>query len=169
MSETVEIRDYRPTDGAACHGLRRVAFVGTFRVSLSPEVIRAGADSYSAPEFTERISSMKTLVAVVAGVVVGFCTTRLTAPHRAEILYLYINAGYRGAGVGSQLVCQSERQVLDSNPGISLLYLDTAVPDYNQAFWECMGYQFVGSSTCDYPGAQIRAVRLEKAVGKNNG
>jgi GNAT superfamily N-acetyltransferase len=153
-----------PIDGAICHSLRRSAFLDAFSESLTPDETQAGAESYGVVEFAERISAMETLVATVDGSVMGFCTIRVDSPIRAEVLYLYIDSQHRTAGVGSRLVHQAEQKVLSSHPEIIMLYLDTAVPDYNQRFWERMGYRYVGPSTCRYPSGRIPAVRLEKAV-----
>ena len=161
----MEIRDYENGDGAACQELRRAAFHGVFSGILSQDAVQAGAESYTVAEFSERIGTMETCVAVVGDVVVAFCTIRVLSPTRAELLYLYVGADHRGTGIGSRLVRRAERRISDLHPELETICLETAVPGYNQPFWERMGYRFVGASTCDYPTAKIPAVRLEKRSG----
>jgi len=169
LHQATAIRDFTPADGVVCHSLRRSAFLGAFSASLAPDAALAGAGSYDVAEFAERIAALETLIATIGESVVGFCTIRVDPPDRAEVLYLYIDSQRHGAGIGSRLVHESERRVLSSHPAITTLYLDTAVPNYNQAFWERMEYRYVGSSTCSYPSSRIPAVRLEKAVDYRDG
>lgn len=168
MRQIVEIRDYTWGDGIICYDLRRSAFLNVFSKNLSPTEIRAGADAYRANEFADRIGGMETYVATIGGDVAGFCTIRVDTSIRAEILYLYINSGLRGIGVGSQLLQKAERRVLESHPKLTTLYLDTVVPGYNQGFWERMGYRYTGPSTCNYPGGTIPATRLEKILANQH-
>ncbi|MCP4574571.1 MAG: GNAT family N-acetyltransferase [bacterium] len=160
----VEIKDFVPTDGPACHALRRDAFLGAFRDHLPPEFVTAGAESYDADTFGELVGSLLTFVATLDGEVAGFCTMRPVEPTVAELLYLYIHADSRGAGVGSRLVRHAEAALLRRCPTVTTVFLVTAVPDYNQTFWEHRGYAHVGPSVCEYPAGPIPAVRLEKNV-----
>ena len=169
MVQTIEIRDYASGDGVICHRLRKSTFLDVFSETLTYEEARAGAYSYNAVEFSERISSMETYIATTGGAIVGFCTMRIDSPVRAEVLYLYIDSKYQRAGIGTHLVQHSEEMVKRTHPLISTLYLDTAVPDYNQRFWVRMGYGYDGPSTCIYPNGKIPAIRLKKNVMSPDG
>ena len=160
----MEIRNYRSGDGAVCHELRRDAFLSIFSRSLPPDVVQTGADSYNVTEFAQRISTMKTYIALESDVVVGFCTIRILLPTRGELLYLYVGADHRGTGIGTRLAREAEQRVSSSFPELETIFLDTAVPEYNQVFWERIGYRLVGPSSCDYPTGRIPAVCLEKRV-----
>lgn len=164
MSQVPEMRDYRTEDGAVCHALRRRAFLDVFGKSLPQDAAQAGADSYGVSEFSERIGAMETFVATVGEAVAGFCSIRLLSPTRAEILYLYVSSEHRRSGIGSRLARHAEQRVSSSHPELETLFLDTAIPEYNQAFWERIGYRLMGPSSCDYPTGSIPAVRLEKRV-----
>ncbi|MFN2227050.1 MAG: GNAT family N-acetyltransferase [Anaerolineae bacterium] len=164
MTQALEIRDYRPEDGAACYTLRREAFLNVFAGFLPGHIVQAGADSYGQLEFAERIAAMDTFVAWVGGEFAGFCTVRLLSPERAELLYLYVVDQQQGRGVGARLVRHAEQRVRSAHPALETLFLDTAVPDYNQGFWEHVGYQPAGQSFCDYPTGKIPALRLEKQL-----
>jgi ribosomal protein S18 acetylase RimI-like enzyme len=165
MPQNVEIRGYQPGDGSICHGLRRSAFLGVFSQWLSAQSARIGAESLDVGDFERQLSTLQTSVATIGGRVVGFCTTRMSSPTRAEILYLYIDSRYHGMGIGAQLVRRAEQRLIGSHRELTSFYMDTAVPDYNRGFWERMGYRYVGPSTCRYPNGEISAVRLEKPVG----
>lgn len=164
MRHTVEIRDYHSQDGAACHELRRSAFLDTFAAFLPRDAVEAGAASFCVDDFRRRIGVMATFVATLDGTVVGFCSIRMISERRAELLYLFVGSMHRGSGIGPRLVRHSEQQVTKAEPALETIFLDTAVPQYNRAFWEHLGYRYVGSSFCDYPTGKIPAVRLEKAV-----
>lgn len=91
MSQALEIRDYTPSDGVICHGLRRSAFLGAFSESLAPDTAQIGADSYGVAEFAEQIGALETYVATIGGAVVGFCTIRVRWRYSAGHQFL-INA-----------------------------------------------------------------------------
>ena len=160
----MEIRDYRAEDGAACHELRHTAFLEVFSRILSPDAIRAGTESYTISEFSALISTMETRVASIGDIVAGFCSIRVQSRTRAELLYLYVGPDHRGTGVGSRLAHDAERRISNSHPDLETIFLETAVPEYNQSFWERLGYRLVGPSSCDYPTGKIPAVRLEKRL-----
>jgi len=166
VTRAMEIRDFRVEDGEACHQLRRGAFLEVFSSFLPADAVRTGAESYSVAEFTRRIHALETFVAVALGGVVGFCSVRMVSPTRAELLYLYVSSGCQMTGVGSQLVRHAEWRVSVARPELTAFFLDTAVPEYNQSFWEHMGYVLVGPSSCEYPSGKIPAVRLEKHLNR---
>jgi ribosomal protein S18 acetylase RimI-like enzyme len=165
LIQAVEIRDFRMDDGTACHALRRTAFLEVFSRFLPEDAVRAGAESYGVAEFTERLGGIDTTVATIDNVVSGFCSIQLHSPTRAEILYLYIGADQQGVGLGSRLVRRAERQALLMYSQLETIFLDTAVPEYNRAFWERIGYNPAGSSYCEYPTGRIPSLRMEKRVG----
>jgi ribosomal protein S18 acetylase RimI-like enzyme len=164
MAQCFDIRDYAPGDGEFCHALRQKAFLTTFSEILSRDAVRIGADSYTALQFADRIAAMETCVATIAKKVVGFCAIQLVSQERAELLYLFVDHQYRRGGIGSGLVREVECRVLNAHPDVVLFHLDTVVPQYNQGFWERMGYQSVGPSICNYPNGGIAALRLRKII-----
>lgn len=161
------LRAFTPADGPACHALRRDAFLEAFRDHLDDAAARRGAESYDASAFTVLLAGMTTRVAERDGAVVGFCAVRESSATTAELLYLYIDPAARGARLGTELACRAEEDFLGAHPGVTTLVLDTAVPGYNQVFWERQGYRYVGESSCAYPDGDIPAVRLAKQVAKS--
>ena len=56
-----------------------------------------------------------------------------------------------------------------SFPGISRLVLVTAVPAYNQAFYERLGYTGVGEEEIAYPTATVAVVKMAKDLSLEAG
>lgn len=164
MAAETAIREYREEDGLACWELRRAAFRGPFRPYLDEERAAAGAESYGVQEFACRLHELETSVASEDDTVVGFCAMRRISAQRVELLYLYVHAEHQGRGVGTRLVRHAEACTVRRHRALKSIYLDTAIPAYNQAFWEAMGYRPVGPSFCEYPTGKIPAVRLEKRM-----
>jgi GNAT superfamily N-acetyltransferase len=144
--------------------MRCEAFRTVFTQELSPEVLEAGVDAYAPEEFGKLIGGMHSFVAVEGAEPVGFCTVRVLDGTTAEILYLYIKLDRLKRGIGTKLARHAESWIAQRYPGISRLVLDTAVPAYNQAFWERSGFSRVGPSVCKYPAGDAPAVRLAKSL-----
>ena len=97
---------------------------------------------------------------------VGFSTIRYPEPGTAEILYVYVDLGQLGQGIGTRLVRHAEHWIRGKHPEVTSIVLDTAVPEYNQAFYEHLGYAEQGRTVCRYPTGEVAAVRLIKSVAK---
>ena len=158
------IRLFKSSDAKACFAMRYEAFTQVFSQELSPQAVELGANAYDSVEFGRMIGSMNSFVAVVDEQPVGFCTVRLLDESTAEILCLYVSLNYIKCGIGKNLVRHVEKWIGTQYPGIERLVLDTAVPLYNQKFWERVGYKKREESACTYPGGEIPAVRLEKSL-----
>lgn len=159
---SIAFRPFTPFDTRACYDMRRQAFQSVFSGELSPEDLMAGADAYDLDEFGSLIGGMVTFVATYDTQPIGFCTVRSLDATTDEILYLYVKRDYNKRGIGSGLVRHVEDWIRENHPDVSKLVLDTAVPGYNLAFWEKMGYSVVGEGTCIYPVGRVPAVRLVK-------
>ena len=161
---TIVFRPFKASDAEACFTMRYEAFTKVFRQELSPEAVEMGASAYDSAEFGRMIGNMDSFVAVMDEQPVGFCTLRLLDASTAEILCLYVKLDLIKCGIGTGLVKHVEKWVAGQYPGISRLVLDTAVPKYNQKFWERVGYSRMKKSVCKYPAGEIPAVRLEKSM-----
>ena len=159
---SVVIRPFIAHDAEACFNLRHEAFTQIFSQELSPQSVDVGANAYNPVEFGHFLGGMDTFVAVVEGQPVGFCTLRVLDATTAEILYLYIKLDRLKRGIGSGLVRYVENWMALHYPDISRLVLDTAVPLYNQKFWERIGYSKMKESVCRYPRGDVAAVQLGK-------
>lgn len=81
-----------------------------------------------------------------------------------EILFLYVRLDYLRKGIGAQLVRYLENWVRKQHREIERIRVDTAVPKYNQEFYEKIGYSKAGESEYQYPNGSIKAVRLVKEL-----
>lgn len=158
------IRPAEPDDAPVCHELRRRAFLEVFSRYMDETVTAAGADAYTPAEFGRYLAEMPTSVAVAGEQVVGFCTVRRRDGDEAELLWLYVGLEARGKGVGSRLARHAEELAHLHFPGVSRIVLVTAVPDYNQAFYERLGYRRVGMEEIRYPKASAFMVKLGKEI-----
>ncbi len=160
------IRPLAAADGPFCHALRREAFFEVFSHELDAGAVRAGAGAFSAEEFGSLIGALDSFVVVEGGARVGFCTIRYPDPATAEILYVYVDLACLGRGIGSRLMRHAEHWIGERHPEVTSIVLDTAVPEYNQKFYEKLGYAEVGPTVCRYPAGDVAAVRLVKHVAK---
>lgn len=135
-----------------------------FSQELSPQAVDVDAEVYDPSEFGRMIDSMDSFVAEDGGQPVGFCTVRLLDETTAEILCLNVNLDHIKQGIGTCLVRHVEKWIARRYPDISKLVLDTAVPVYNQKFWETMGYTKIGGSVCKCP----RGRDIGGTVGKES-
>jgi len=158
------IRPFEASDGHFCHALRRQAFLEVFSNELENGCVQAGAEAFNPEEFGRMIGQEDSFVASDGTERVGFCTIRYPGEDTAEILYVYVDLARLGEGIGSRLVRHAERWIRENRPKIASIVLDTAVPRYNQAFYEHLGYTELGRTVCRYPGGEVTAVRLIKNV-----
>jgi GNAT superfamily N-acetyltransferase len=163
-NDRFSIRPLDAADGPFCHALRRQAFLRVFSRDLDSRAVRAGAEAFDPEEFGEMIGALDSFVVMEGAERVGFCTIRYPEEATAEILYVYVDPARRGEGIGSRLVSHAERWIRDKHPEVTSIVLDTAVPRYNQAFYEHLGYAEHCETVCRYPAGEVKAVRLVKSV-----
>lgn len=112
------------------------------------------------------IGALDSFVAWQGGARIGFVTIRYPEVTTAEILYVYVDLDHLGEGIGSRLVRHAEDWIERKHPEVTGIVLDTAVPRYNQAFYENLGYTEYTHTVCRYPAGEVAAVRLTKRVVK---
>lgn len=103
-------------------------------------------------------------VAVDGKAQIGFIASRFVDRTTIEILFLYIRLDYLRKGIGTKLVWYLEDWIRKQHPEIDRIIVDTAVPKYNQKFYEQIGYSIVGESECQYPNGSLKAIRLIKEL-----
>ena len=162
---SIEIRPFNPRDAEACLRMRSDAFTRVFSEELEPEAVSAGVNAYTANDLTQMASTMPSFVARKGEEdPIGFCTVRLLDRSTAEILFLYVNLDHLKHRIGCHLLQYVEKWIAERYPEVSDVVLDTAIPLYNQRFYEKFGYSIIGLSVCTYPDAEIPAVRLSKKL-----
>jgi ribosomal protein S18 acetylase RimI-like enzyme len=167
--DTFSIRPFEAADGPFCHNLRREAFFEVFSRELDPAAVRAGADAFTPQEFGRMIGMLDSFLVREGSERAGFCTIRYPEKATAEILYVYVDLARLGRGIGTRLVEYAERWIQEMHPEVTSIVLDTAVPAYNQSFYERLGYVELGRTVCRYPDGEVAAVRLTKSVAKAQG
>ena len=163
-SKLFEIRKFQPEDAEACFRIRAEAFIKIFYDEIGPNGVAAGINAYMPSKYALMGEKMPIFVAVNNQEQIGFITLRFNDDSTIEILFLYIRFDCIGRGVGSELVRVAEDWVRKHHPEIGLMVVDTAVPSYNQKFYEKIGYKKIGESQCQYPDGPVRAVRLMKEL-----
>ena len=158
----VKIRPAEPGDAETCREMRRRAFLEVNSRYMDGVLTDAGANAYTAAEFAQHLANMPTSVAQVGGKLVGFCTVRRRDDEEAELLWLYVSLDSLRMGIGSRLAQHAEELVLSHFPDVSRIVLVTGVPDYNQAFYERLGYRKLGTEEVAYPRASAVMVKLGK-------
>jgi ribosomal protein S18 acetylase RimI-like enzyme len=161
---SIEIRPFNPSDAEACLNMRGEAFTRVFSEGLKPEMVSAGANAYDDSDFTRMAETMPSFVAWKGNYPVGFYTVRLLDRSTAEILFLYVNLDHFKQGIGCHLLQHMEKWLAERYPEVSNIVLNTAIPLYNQKFYEKFGYSVIGRSVCTYHYAEIPAVRLAKKL-----
>lgn len=151
-------------DAEACFRIRAEAFIKIFYDEIGPEGVAAGINAYMPSKYVFMSETMPMFVAVNDETPIGFITLRFLEDSEIEILFLYIQLDCLGKGIGAGLVRYAEDWIRKQYPETSRIVLDTAVPKYNQKFYEKIGYTKAGESMCQYPDGPVKAIRLKKEL-----
>jgi GNAT superfamily N-acetyltransferase len=161
---SIEIREFKSSDAEACFRIRAKAFIKLFYNEIGPDGVVAGINAYLPGKYIQIAETLPIFVAVDGETQIGFIASRFSEPTSIEILFLYIRLDYLRKGIGSKLVSYLESWIRKHHPEIERILVDTAVPKYNQKFYEKIGFSKVGESECQYPEFSIKAVRLIKEL-----
>jgi len=164
MSEELKIRFFEAADADTCFRIRSEAFVRIYYDHLGPESVAHLINSYMPADFVLMSRRMSWFVAEEAGQAVGFCTFNYLDESTAEVLFLYVQLDHRGKGIGARLLRHSEEWLRTQRPEVTELVLDTVHPEYNQHFYEKMGFSVICSRAIERSGSQIQAVQLGKSL-----
>jgi len=149
-SKLIKIRDFKSSDAEACFRIRVEAFIKLFYNEIGPDGVVAGINAYLPGKYIQIAETLPIFVAVDDEAKIGFIASRFIDHASIEILFLYITLDYLRKGIGSQLVSYLENWIRKQHPEIERIIVDTAVPKYNQKFYEKMGYSKLGESECQY-------------------
>ena len=163
-SDNIAIRPFKPEDAESCFRIRSEAFIREFYRELGPESVVAGVNAYMPKDYVSMSEKMSFFVAELESQPVGFCVIRLLDTTTAEIFLIYVQLDHLGKGIGTQLVRFSESFLKKRHPSILEMMVDTVIPEYNQAFYEKLGFMSVGEHTYEFPGRSVLAVRLKKSL-----
>jgi GNAT superfamily N-acetyltransferase len=162
MNSKIEIRKFQPLDARDCFRIRASAFIKLFYDEIGSEAVTRGINAYMPGDFIQISENLPMFVAFENQSLVGFIAARSIEQSKIEILFLYVRLDTLGKGIGTMLAKHFESWVGQHASAVQQIVVDTAVPKYNQKFYERLGYAEVGDSECNYPAGSIRAVRLAK-------
>ncbi len=162
--QPITIRPFAAGDAEFCFKVRSEAFVRVFYDEVGPEVVAAGINAHMPSDYEWMGRTMFCFIAEIANEPVGFCTVRTLDESTAELLFLYVELERVQTGIGSQLERYAEGWLTGNKPEVKELVVETIIPRYNRAFYEKLGFVYVGDETYSYPGAKVRAVRLSKQL-----
>ena len=163
-SNSIKIRKFKASDAEDCFRIRAEAFVKLFYEEIGSDGVILGINSYMPDKFIELAELGPFFVAVDNQIPLGFIASRFLNETEIEILFLYIKLDFLGRGLGRRLVFYFEDWIRKNHPEINRIIVDTAVPKYNQKFYEKIGYLKFGESECHYSDGSISAVRLIKRL-----
>jgi len=161
----IKIKEFQPSDAEACFRIRSEAFIKLFYDEIGADGVAAGINAYLPKKYIQVAESMPIFIADDGQEQIGFIASRFIQNATIEILFLYIRLDYLRKGIGGLLVKYLENWIAKHHPEIKQIIVDTAVPKYNQIFYEKMGYSEIGESVCHYPDGSVSAVRLMKVIG----
>jgi N-acetylglutamate synthase-like GNAT family acetyltransferase len=122
------------------------------------EQIAAWADPRHPEEYERTIRSMSTLVAEHNGRIVGFA---MADWDQGLVLALYVQPGYAGVGVGSELLRELEAEA--GSAGVTELWLHATLNSVS--FYERRGFVSCGPATNMLPNeCELPCVRMEKRL-----
>ena len=156
------IRRFQEEDAEPCFKMRTEAFLKIFYNEIGPNNVAVGINAYMPRDYVRLAETMPTFVASDDRGPVGFITLRFIDQATSEILFVYVQMDLLGQGLGTRLVGYAEQWVQEKHPEIDRIVVDTVIPNYNQGFYEKLGYKRIGESECEYPAGPVKAVRLAK-------
>jgi GNAT superfamily N-acetyltransferase len=162
--DEITIRDFRPGDAETCFRIRADGFIQSLGEYLGPPATAACVNAYMPSEFLRMSDTMEWFVAEQNDETVGFCTVEYLNDSTAELLFLYVALDRHGSGVGSQLIRHAENWLREHRPEVGEFVLDTVVPEYNQAFYEKMGFAAIRERGIVRNETAIKATQMGKTL-----
>ena len=158
---TAQLRAAAPDDALCLSVLAMQVWLDTYATAgIRPAIAREVLATYAQTRFDEAIAAPDTRIAVAArnGHLVGFAQVTLGAGHamapagaQAELLRLYVQEPFTGAGLGTQLLTQAEG--LAAQHGARVLWLTPWVHNHRAlAFYARRGYADRGSTLFTFEG-----------------
>lgn len=175
-ADTPQLRAAVPEDALCLSVLAIQVFLDTYATTgIRPSIAREVLSSYSQAGFRAAIASAgsRVVLAEVRDHLVGFAQVTLRATHhlappgvQAELLRLYVQEPFTGAGIGTRLLAAAEQVAAAS--GASVLWLTPWVHNHRAlAFYGRRGYADHGLTVFTFEGEshenRVQAKQLERA------
>jgi GNAT superfamily N-acetyltransferase len=164
MNTKIEIKRFWPSDAEDCFRIRASAFIKLFYDEIGSDAVAKGVNAFMPADYIRFAEKQPVFVAFEDLTPVGFIAARFIDQSTIEILFLYVHLDFLGKGIGTMLISHFESWLGKHHKRLQQILVDTAVPKYNQRFYEKIGYSKVGNSECQYPDGSISAVRLAKKL-----
>jgi GNAT superfamily N-acetyltransferase len=161
----VKVRRFTVDDAEFCYRVRNRAYRVEFRNELSPQAIAAAVSAYLPADYVRMSEEGEVFVVEEGGDLVGFFTLKRTSPARAELPLIYLDLEYIGRGIGRRCIAYLEDWIWSNWREVSILFVDTIIPNYNGEFYRKVGFRQVGEAICEFPGGRVPAIRFEKRLG----
>jgi GNAT superfamily N-acetyltransferase len=177
---SVKLRPFCPTDADICFRLRADAYVNEFYGELGAEAVMAAIAAFLPQDYVNmarngairvaecaqpETATAPDKAAVHAAEVAGFCVVRRLAEETGEVFLIYVRRDFQRRGIGRLLLRWAEEWLHRELPGLKEIVIDTVIPNYNQRFYERMGYAVRSREPHAFPGRTVEAVRLVKQIG----
>jgi len=162
MNTKIEIKGFQASDAEDCFRIRASAFIKLFYDEIGSDAVARGVNAFMPADYIRFAENQPIFVAFADQKPIGFIAARFMNQSSIEILFLYVQLDFLGKGFGTALINHFESWLNKHHNSLQQIIVDTAVPKYNQRFYEKIGYSKVGNSECQYPDGSISAVRLAK-------
>lgn len=161
MTESIHLRPATPGDATTIAALATQVFLDTYTThGVRPDLAREAFHHYSPAAFESRLAEAQRRFILaeegdgLAGFAEVLCVSR-AAPAGgmvgAELVRLYVQPAYQGAGLGRKLIREAERLAAES--AAPCLWLTAWDGNLNAiAFYSRMGYEDVGETTYSFEG-----------------
>jgi len=169
MKPEIEIRRFQPSDAEACFRIRASAFIKLFYDEIGADAVARGVNAFMPEDYIRFAEEQPLFVSLADLKPAGFLAARFLDRSTVEILFLYVHLDFLGQGIGNMLIDHFESWLSEHHNQLERIVVDTAVPKYNQKFYEKLGYTMVGNSECHYPDGSISAIRLTKFLNPGIG
>lgn len=161
----MRIRSFTDGDAGFCWRVRNQAYLVEFRQELSRQQIAAATEAYLPADYVRMSREGEVFVVEEAGKPAGFFTLNRAGPTRAELPLIYLDRAHMGQGIGRQCIAYLEDWIRANWSEVSILFVDTIIPNYNGGFYRKVGFTEVGEVDCHFPAGRVPAIRFEKNLG----
>jgi GNAT superfamily N-acetyltransferase len=159
------VRRFTADDAEFCCRVRNRAYIVEFRQELSPHTVAAAVNAYLPADYVRMSEEAEVFVVEDGGAAVGFFTLKRTSRCRAELPLIYLHHEHMGRGIGTRCLAYIQDWIRSNWPEVSVLFVDTIIPNYNGGFYRKVGFEQVGETVCDFPNESAPAIRFEKRLG----
>lgn len=166
--DDVLIRPFASRDAKSCFKIRSKIFIKSYYDDIGSDAVVMGVNAYLPDSFIAMAENMPIFVAQSkeTSECIGFIAPRILKDieNAVEILFLYVDPDHQRSGVATKLVDYFEDWMITSHPHIDRIIIDSAMPKYNQAFYEKVGFKVIGYNVARYTTGKVRSLCMAKEL-----